>query len=127
MNAFSFTVLTPLLPEIVLAVGAMALLMLGAYRERSTTIVNVCAIVLLIAAASIAYHVPNGRVFGGSFIVDGFARYKKILACIGSALAIVRSINYQAAEREQTFEYAVLILLSTVGMGMLISAGDLIA
>ncbi len=127
MNAFSFTVLTPLLPEIVLAVGAMALLMLGAYRERSTTIVNVCAIVLLVAAACIAYHVPNGRVFGGSFIVDDFARYMKILACLGSALAIVMSISYQAAEREQIFEYAVLIMLSTVGMGMLISAGDLIA
>ena len=28
--------MTPVLPEIVLAVGAMALLMLGAYRERST-------------------------------------------------------------------------------------------
>ena len=32
-----------------------------------------------------------------------------------------------ARREQQTFEYPVLILLSTVGMGMLISAGDLIA
>ena len=48
MNAFTFSSLVPLLPEIVLTLGAMALLMLGAYRENSTTIVNVCAVALLI-------------------------------------------------------------------------------
>src|SRR5476649_516191 len=37
------------------------------------------------------------------------------------------SLDYLAVEKQQTFEYPVLILLSTVGMGMLISAGDLIA
>ena len=35
MNAVALSSMTPALPEIVLAVGAMALLMLGAYRERS--------------------------------------------------------------------------------------------
>jgi len=127
MTAFSFASLTPVLPEIILALGAMALLMLGAYRERSTAIVNVCAILLLVAAGCIAWLIPNGRAFNGSFIVDDFARYMKILACLGSASALVMSLDYMTAEREQKFEYAVLILLSTVGMGMLISAGDLIA
>jgi len=127
MNSFSFVTLMPLLPEIVLALGAMALLMVGAYRENSTTFVNVCAILLLLAAASIAYAIPGGRAFGGSFIVDDFARYMKILAYLGSALAIIMSLNYMAVEREEKFEYAVLILLSSVDMGMLISAGDLIA
>jgi NADH-quinone oxidoreductase subunit N len=127
MNSFSFVTLMPLLPEIVLALGAMALLMVGAYRENSTTFVNVCAILLLLAAAAIAYAIPGGRAFGGSFIVDDFARYMKILAYLGSALAIIMSLNYMAVEREEKFEYAVLILLSSVGMGMLISAGDLIA
>jgi NADH-quinone oxidoreductase subunit N len=51
----------------------------------------------------------------------------KVIAFVASALAIVMSLNYQAVERQGTFEYAVLILLSTTGMGMLISAADLIA
>jgi NADH-quinone oxidoreductase subunit N len=119
--------LTPALPELVLALGAMALLMLGAYRERSTPVVNLGAIMLLVAAAFIVAVLPNGTTFGGSFVVDGFARFLKILVFVGSAFAIVLSLDYLAVEREQKFEFAILILLSTVGMGMLISAADLIA
>ena len=51
----------------------------------------------------------------------------KILAYAGSAFAIVMSLDYLDKAKQQTFEYPMLILLSTVGMGMLISAGDLIA
>ena len=124
MNIWS---LTQALPEIVLCLGAMALLMLGAYAKNAVRAVNICAILLLIAAAAIAAIIPNGRLFGSSFILDDFARFLKILAFTGSAFAIVLSFDYLKAEREEKFEYSVLILLSTVGMGMLISAGDLIA
>ena len=117
----------PALPEIVLAVGAMALLMVGAYRENSTQLVNLGSIMLLIAAAVIASSLPNGVTFGGSFVIDGFARFLKVLAFVASAVAIVMSLHYQAAERQRMFEYSILIVLSAVGMGMMISAADLIA
>src|SRR5215813_4397053 len=110
--------LTPALPEIVLCLGAMLLLMIGAYTANATRFVNVCAILLLIAAGAIAALMPNGRLFGSSFVVDDFARFLKILAFTGSAFAILMSLDYMRAEREEKFEYSVLILLSTVGMGM---------
>ena len=45
--------LYPVLPEIMLAVGAMVLLMVGAFRgERATTTVNWLAILLLVAAGA---------------------------------------------------------------------------
>ena len=81
----------------------------------------------MIVAAVIVAVIPNGTIFGTSFIVDDFARFLKILAYAGSAFAIVMSLDYLAAEKQQKFEYPILIVLSTVGMGMLISAGDLIA
>ena len=127
MTVTTIPMLLPALPEIILAVGAMALLMLGAYRERSTPVVNLGAIMLLIAAAFVTVGIPDGTLFGGSFVIDDFARFFKVLAFVGSAFAIVMSLDYLALERQQKFEYAVLILLSTVGMGMMISAGDLIA
>jgi NADH-quinone oxidoreductase subunit N len=127
MTVTTIPMLLPALPEIILAVGAMALLMLGAYSERSTPVANLGAIVLLIAAAFVTLGIPNGKLFGGSFVIDDFARFFKILAFVGSAFAILMSLDYLAVERQQKFEYAVLILLSTVGMGMMISAGDLIA
>src|SRR5450759_4524195 len=65
--------LLPALPEIVLAVGAMALLMLGAFRGEHTAVaVNWLAIVLLVAAGVITLWLPGGTLvtFGGSFVVD---------------------------------------------------------
>src|SRR6185312_4818121 len=118
--------LIPALPEIVLACGALALLMLGAYRANSTRFVNIGAIVLLIVAILIEANLSNGATFGTSFVVDGFARFLKILAFAGSAFAILMSLDYQVREGERMFEFAVLILLSSVGMGMMISATDLI-
>jgi NADH-quinone oxidoreductase subunit N len=122
--------LLPALPEIVLALGAMALLMLGAFRGEQTAVpVNWLAIGLLVAAGVIILRLPAGTLttFGGSFVVDPFARFLKLLALTGSAGAILMSFDYLAREKLQKFEYPVLILLSTTGMLMLISAADLIA
>ena len=119
--------LAPLLPEIMLAVGAMALLMIGAYGKDVTRAVNILAILILLAAALAAATVPGGTTMNGSIVVDSFARFMKVIAFVASAVAIVMSLNYQTVEKQKTFEYAVLILLSTTGMGMLISAADLIA
>jgi NADH-quinone oxidoreductase subunit N len=128
--ALTMTGLVPLLPEIVLGVGAMALLMLGVYRsEGGVRVIDIAAIVLLIVAGLIVLALPGGKLvtFGGSFVVDDFARFLKILAILGSAAAILMSIDYDKREKQQRFEYSVLIVLSTLGMLMLISAADLIA
>src|SRR5262249_37866159 len=116
--------------EIVLAIGAMLLLMVGAFRgERATNGIDGTAIVLLVVTGLIVVWLPGGKLvtFGGSFVVDGFARFLKLLALTGSAVAILMSSNYLATQRQQKFEYSILILLSTTGMMMLISAADLIA
>ena len=131
MNAaLTIPALYPLLPEIVLGLGAMALLMFGVYRgERSVRTVDYASVALLIIAGLIVLTLPAGKLvtFDGSFVVDGFARFLKVLAIIGSAAAILMSIDHAERERQQRFEYSVLIVLSTLGMLMLISAADLIA
>jgi len=131
MSAFSYLQdYLPVLPEIVLALGAMLLLMAGvALGERSATLVNSTSVILLIGVAVLIVWVPGGRhvLFNGSFVVDDFARFLKLLALTGSAGALLLSLDYLHAERQEKFEYGVLFLLSTLGMLMLISAADLIA
>ncbi len=120
--------LLPVLPELVLAIGAMALLMLGAFRGQQTTqLVTGLAIALLVVTGTLIFWLPVGKLttFGGGFIVDDFARFLKILALIGSGTALLLSRGY-LAQQAKIFEYAILFLLSTVGMMVLISAGDLI-
>jgi NADH-quinone oxidoreductase subunit N len=131
MNTAQLPSLIPLLPEFVLGIGAMALLLVGVYRPAAATVrfIDGAAIVLLALAGVILAVLPAGKLvtFGGSFIVDEFARFLKILALLGSAAAIAMSIDYARREAQERFEYSVLILLSTLGMLMLISAADLIA
>ncbi len=122
--------LLPVTPEIVLALGAMALLMAGAYGgARRVGFFNAASIILLVIVATLVLWLPAGTLttFGGSFIVDDFARFMKVLVLIGSAAAIAMSSDYFAAEGGEKFEYAVLVLLSTLGMLLLVSAADLIA
>ena len=121
--------LLPVLPELVLAVGAMALLMLGAYRGQGTTaLVTGLAVCLLVAIGVIELMLPAGKLttFGGSFIVDDFARFLKIVALIGSVATLVLSVEFVSDPSRRIFEYSILVLLSTLGMMVLISAGDLI-
>jgi NADH-quinone oxidoreductase subunit N len=129
-ETLEFHDLMPALPEIVLAVGAMALLMLGAYRgERTAGAINWLAILLLVVAGAVVVSLPSEKLvaFGGSFIVDPFARFLKLLALTGSATAILMSTTYLKLEHQERFEYSILIVLSATGMLMLISAADLIA
>src|SRR6516225_3146327 len=121
--------LQPVVPEMVLAVGAMVLLMIGAYRGAGTTrLVTLLAACILIVTGVLELMLPAGKLttFGGSFIVDDFARFLKILSLIGSAVTLILSIEFLADSSRRIFEYAILVLLSTLGMMVLISAGDLI-
>jgi NADH-quinone oxidoreductase subunit N len=121
--------LQPVLPELVLAVGAMALLMLGAYRGQGTTrAVTLLSIALMVLVGVLVCWLPSGKLitFGGSFVVDDFARFLKILALVGSVATLVLSAEFLADESRGMFEYSILVLLSTLGMMVLISAADLI-
>jgi NADH-quinone oxidoreductase subunit N len=122
----------PILPEIVLAVGAMLMLMVGVgvhQSERSAMIVNGFCIAVLALAAAVVVWLPAGRteLFGGSFVVDDYARFLKLLALAGSGGALMLSLDWLTSEHQQKVEYGVLFLLSTLGMMLLISANDLIA
>jgi NADH-quinone oxidoreductase subunit N len=121
--------LQPVLPELVLAVGAMVLLMIGAYRGQGTTrLITALAVLLLVVTGVLELMLPAGKLvtFGGSFIVDDFARYLKILALIGSGVTLILATEFLSNPSHRIFEFSILVLLSTVGMLVLISAGDLI-
>ena len=122
--------LVPVLPEIVLAIGAMVMLMLGAFAgDRSSAFINALCVVVLIVVAGFLLAIPPGRysLFGGSFVIDDYARFLKLLTLTGSAGTLILAHSYLTQEKQQKFEFGTLVLLSTLGMLMLISAADLIA
>ena len=109
-----FTVL-PALPEIILAAGALVLLMIGAFGgERATPVVTGLSVALIIAAAVGLLLMPTeGQTFEGAFTLDSFARLMKIVTLIGSGVAIAMSVGYARAEKFERFEYPILIVTAT--------------
>ncbi|MEL6504804.1 MAG: NADH-quinone oxidoreductase subunit NuoN [Pseudomonadota bacterium] len=118
-----------LTPEIMLSVGAMALLMLGVFMgDSSSRIVTGLSVALLVLAGLwLFWNNEMGTALVGSFVLDPFARLMKILVLIGSAVAIAMSVGFARRENFDRFEYPILVILATVGMLIMVSANDLIA
>ena len=121
--------LAPALPELLLAIGAMALLMLGVFtRQGRGELILWLAVLFLVAAAGfVASGTGTTTLFADSFIVDPFARMMKLLTLTGAAAALLMSVDYWREAGGVKFEYPVLILFASAGMMMMISANDLIA
>ncbi|MER2605610.1 MAG: NADH-quinone oxidoreductase subunit NuoN [Siculibacillus sp.] len=121
--------LLPALPEILLAIGALALLMYGVFvGEKSVRAVTWGAVVLVGVALVLVLRGPQAASgFGGAFVIDPFSTFMKVLALIGSGVAIVLSARPASTDGWGRFEYPVLVVLATVGMMLMISANDLIS
>lgn len=125
-----FATLWPAAPEIVLAIGALLLLTLGAMRgETAGGLISALAVVLLVVAAFLVESLPSDRIviLSGGFVTDGFAKFVKVSSFIASAVAIILGRTYFRDIKLIHFEYPVLVVLSAIGMGMMISANDLLA
>jgi NADH-quinone oxidoreductase subunit N len=120
----------PVLPEIALAVAAMLLLMYGVFNSgRDSETPGWLAVLILIGVgALVVYQQPaSAQLFDGAFIVDGFARFMKLLILAGSAFALMLAFDYLRGAGILKFEFPVLVLLSTLGMMLMASANNLIS
>jgi NADH-quinone oxidoreductase subunit N len=115
-------------PEVLLACGAMALLMIGVFLRRDNMrLIAWLAVAVLIATIVVVAETPAGGAFDSLFVVDRFARFMKILVLGASALSILLSLDYAEREQMARFEFPVLMLFGTLGMLAMISANDLIS
>lgn len=118
------------LPEVILALGALVLVLFGAFRGRdddgpmSEIAIGVIGLAILVILLG---NKETAIVFNGAFINDSFARFMKVLALVGSMITLVLAQDFMARARIDKFEFPILVLLSTIGMCMLISANGLMA
>jgi len=120
----------PVLPELIVLIGAMALLMLGVFRgEGSTALVEIGALIVLAAALVVILMQPAApaALFGGSIVVDAFSRFFKVLIIIGAAAALIMSAPFWRNHKINRFEFSVVVLLAVAGMMVMVSARDLIS
>ncbi len=119
------------LPELTLSVFAMGALILAAYggKDRMAHMLTwATAILMVVLAFLIGFNGQGARTaFGGMFIDDGFARFAKVMVLLSAAAILLMSAPYMEKRDLGRFEYPLLIALATVGMMMMVSAGDLMA
>ncbi|MBI5939422.1 MAG: NADH-quinone oxidoreductase subunit NuoN [Caulobacterales bacterium] len=114
-------------PELMLAGGALLLLMVGAFRGKGGPAFDGLAMLVLLAAGVAAVLGGEGRGFAGGLIADNLSSFAKVAIYAASALAIPLGGGWLRARGDDKFEFPVLILLAALGMGMMASAGDLIS
>jgi NADH-quinone oxidoreductase subunit N len=115
------------LPEIILSLGALTLLMIAAFGgDARTRLIGWLAVALLVAALVAALN-PGGDAFDGLYRADAFSAFAKALIFGGAAISVILAPDFFARRGgELRAEYPILIVLSAIGMGMMVSASDLL-
>ena len=116
-------------PEAILTVGILLLLMVGVFRgDRGLGLVTVLAVALLAAAGLTLTDDPivPQRAFGGLYVADAFSAFLKVLIYIGAGASMLLALPYLKRSHTARFEYPVLLLLSSLGMSIMVSASDLL-
>src|SRR4051812_19135798 len=127
MNTLAADLYT-LLPELILAVGAMALLIFGAVRgEGSAKLISYLAVGVIAASAYFSFIGPDATAFHGTFVVDAFVRFIKAAILWSSAACVLLAQRFFADEKTARFELPVLMLLATCGMSLMVSAQSFVA
>ena len=119
-----------LLPELILSIGGTILMMIAAFSgRRGSSVVNWLAVILLLAATAALVGAPShaGPIFDGLVTEDLFASFGRALIYPASAVAIIAAHGWFERGTEHSSEYAVLIVFSAVGMGVMVSASSLVS
>lgn len=130
MIDLSLNTLLPILPELCMAVSAMAVLLIGLFAgPRAHTIASVLSLIAIIVTGVLVFQADSSRVeiLKGMFVLDGFAWAVKLLLLAGLGTSIILSMRAMHESGNARFEYPVLVLLSGLGMMMMVSAHDLLA
>ena len=120
-----------------MVVAAMGMLMFGVFQKsgeealavKTSSQAGLMSVCVIAITAILVFALANRPMdaFGGMFVSDPFSVFFKFLILISVAMALFMSRDYLVRHNVARFEYAVLVLFATVGMMMMVSAGDLMS
>ena len=128
MNLFLNDLLL-IIPQFFLLFSAIILLMLGSFtKKNSAKIVVYFSVLTLFLVSFLEIFMPWDIhvIFNNSLVENGFSRFVKSIIFMSSAFVIILSSKWLIRYDEKAFEYPILILFSSLGMSLMISANDLI-
>ncbi len=117
-------------PELILSFSSLALLLIAAWRQEAGRLVSILSVAALVGAGAYAVHYlcagTDATAFEGLYRADAFGSFAKILIYCAAAISLM--IAPKALEKigAMRAEYPVLVILAAVGMGVMVSATDLL-
>ncbi len=121
-------------PELILSFSGLLLLLLAAWRPNWGRLICYISIAPLIAASYYAWVIMTneafefgGDAFFGQYRADGFSSFSKLLIYLASAITLLIAPRFLEKKGVMKAEFPVLILFAAVGMGIMVSAVDLLS
>src|SRR5271168_4538105 len=118
-------------PLLVVALGALLLMLAEAFSSRQGGLALGAAIVLFTGAAFAAgvwmfgvEHLPESASLAPWLLLDRFTLFFDMILCLGGGLAALLAGGYLAEHRIERGEFYALLLFATLGAMLLAAAGD---
>ena len=121
--------LLAVLPELILTAGGLILMLIAAHGGDATArVINwLSVLTLAVAGVALSCSLAHGPVaFDGLVRADAFSVFAKALIYGAAAAAILLAPRYFITGGALRPEYPILILFAAIGMGMMVSAGDML-
>ena len=121
--------LLAVLPELILTAGGLILMLIATYGGDATArVINwLSVLTLAVAGVALSCSLAHGPVaFDGLVRADAFSVFAKALIYGAAAAAILLAPRYFITGGALRPEYPILILFAAIGMGMMVSAGDML-
>lgn len=128
MNVLGFNLIA-ILPEAILAAGAMIVLLAGSFMPKARPRVLAVVALAFFAAAGVAAAVSMGEeaiAFEGALALDGFAVFFKLVFIVAAAVTVIASVPFLAKEGGPPPEFFALVMFAAIGMILMASSTDLI-
>ncbi|WP_164008028.1 NADH-quinone oxidoreductase subunit N [Pyxidicoccus trucidator] len=121
----------PLLPAIIMVVGASILLLSEVFLSATSSRAYqaVLTVVTAVAAGGVALSVmfePAQEVMLGFGVLDPFSSFLTFVVCVGLALAALSSVSFLRKRGAERGEFYALMLFASAGMSLLAMSNELI-
>ena len=121
--------------EELLSVAGLILLLVAAWSgDKAARAISIASVAVLTVCALIAAPAlcgsamgPDVSAFGGQYRADAFAAFAKLLIYAGAGVTLIVAPAFFDRLRAMRAEFPILVLFAALGMGIMVSAGDLLA
>ena len=123
LPSFSLQEFSPLLPAILLAIGAMVLMLTEAFSvSKSRGYQAILSATVAAVAGYLAFQntqLPAGLIMNGRGVTDGFSSWITVIVCLAAAMSSLLAFGFFRQRNTERGEFYALLLFAAAGMSLL--------